>query len=446
MPVRIVVRNVLTEANPAEATYSFDKHLITLGRHEDCDIPLQDRSVSRDHARIYFENGEWKVEDVGSSRGTLLNERNLTAYEPKVLRPGDAVIISPYRIELQVDADPWDENTPPSLGGAEGEESVTSALRSDFLRWMDQNFGGEPPSLLVLDGHSAGREIRLEELGRDTLLGRGLDCSFAFEDESVSRHHARLRRGARGVEIIDLDSRNHVAVNGQIVKSAELRSGDEVRLGKVRLKFKDPVSSPDERAVSKPDRHAQTTANVEVDQVWPKTAEDSDSFVVAPLRPLEVPLDLTPARAGLAPEPNALAALPVTPAFDPSAPAALPSATRPPPPPTPQIAIPAPAVEKPSAPPTAGTATSPSTAADKGQAAPPKADSSRPAASSDAPRPKDSVDDASRPTPRPRKAAPREVDPEPLEPERSALLMPLLVAFFAMLMLAAMVMVALLFR
>lgn len=442
MPVRIVVRNVLTEANPAEATYSFDKHLITLGRHEGCDIPLQDRSVSRDHARIYFEKGEWKVEDVGSSRGTLLNERNLVAYEAKVLHPGDAVVISPYRIELFVEADPWNENTPPSLGGAEGEESVTSALRSDFLRWMDQNFGGEPPSLLVLDGHAAGREIRLEDLGRDTLLGRGLDCSFAFEDESVSRHHARLRRGVQGVEILDLDSRNHIAVNGQIVKSAVLRSGDEVRLGKVRLKFKDPVSSASEDA-AKPDRHAQTTANVEVDQVWPKTAEDSDSFVVAPLRPLEVPLDLTPARAGVGVS-EPVSAKPAA-AVEPSAPPAVPLATRPAPAPPAQAATPSPADEKPRA--AAVPSTPASTAATEGEPAPAKAAPAKSAAASQVSRSKGSDDESSRPTPRPRKAAAaREVEPELLEPERSALLMPLLVAFFAVLMLAAIVMLALLFR
>jgi CRP-like cAMP-binding protein len=43
----------------------------TVGRSEDNDIILSDPAISRNHARIIFENGNWAIEDLGSANGIL---------------------------------------------------------------------------------------------------------------------------------------------------------------------------------------------------------------------------------------------------------------------------------------------------------------------------------------------------------------------------------------
>ena len=43
----------------------------TLGRGENNDIILSDPAISRNHARIIFENGNWEIEDLGSANGII---------------------------------------------------------------------------------------------------------------------------------------------------------------------------------------------------------------------------------------------------------------------------------------------------------------------------------------------------------------------------------------
>lgn len=64
---------------------------ITLGRATDCTVPIKDRYLSRRHAEIVFQSGEWVVRDCGSVNGTLLNGAKLAL--PVPLRPGDRIAL-----------------------------------------------------------------------------------------------------------------------------------------------------------------------------------------------------------------------------------------------------------------------------------------------------------------------------------------------------------------
>lgn len=50
---------------------------VRIGREEDNEIVLVEKSVSRRHARFERVDGGWSIVDAGSSNGTLLNEREL---------------------------------------------------------------------------------------------------------------------------------------------------------------------------------------------------------------------------------------------------------------------------------------------------------------------------------------------------------------------------------
>ena len=45
----------------------------TVGRLPECDVTLDDPSVSRRHARIRFIGGAWSIEDLGSTNGVKVN-------------------------------------------------------------------------------------------------------------------------------------------------------------------------------------------------------------------------------------------------------------------------------------------------------------------------------------------------------------------------------------
>jgi len=61
----------------------------TIGRALACDFTLADLSVSRWHARLYTEDDQWLLSDLGSTNGTRLNGWRVTTGVP--VRPGDQV-------------------------------------------------------------------------------------------------------------------------------------------------------------------------------------------------------------------------------------------------------------------------------------------------------------------------------------------------------------------
>ncbi len=55
---------------------------IILGRDAECDIPLDDSKVSRDHAHIYVKNNTYYLKDSGSTNGTSLNHQKIETEMP----------------------------------------------------------------------------------------------------------------------------------------------------------------------------------------------------------------------------------------------------------------------------------------------------------------------------------------------------------------------------
>jgi pSer/pThr/pTyr-binding forkhead associated (FHA) protein len=82
-------------------------------------------------------------------------------------------------------------------------------------------------------------------LTRDTYtLGRHRNNDVVISDPKVSSFHARLDRSPDGFVVVDLKSRNGTYVNGQRIESAQLKTGDEIRLGTAQLAYKvDYISS-----------------------------------------------------------------------------------------------------------------------------------------------------------------------------------------------------------
>ncbi|MBI9047339.1 MAG: FHA domain-containing protein [Anaerolineaceae bacterium] len=59
--------------------YPLNKSIITIGRAPNNDIVIHDNSISRYHARLIFQNGQWVIEDLGSNNGVWINSVRIKA-------------------------------------------------------------------------------------------------------------------------------------------------------------------------------------------------------------------------------------------------------------------------------------------------------------------------------------------------------------------------------
>ena len=83
---------VLQKGGEPGVIWPLDRRTVTIGRSPDCEIVLDDRQVSRYHARIVWRRDHYEVEDLGSKNGTHLNGRDLA--EAETLHDGDEVQIA----------------------------------------------------------------------------------------------------------------------------------------------------------------------------------------------------------------------------------------------------------------------------------------------------------------------------------------------------------------
>lgn len=110
--------------------------------------------------------------------------------------------------------------------------------------------------LVCLNGPQAGQEVVLD---RDIItVGRSADAGVRLEDQYASRQHAEILRLDSGYQVRDLQSKNGVLVDGQLLApggAAWLADGIEVQFASTRYRFYDPaatVTAPSLMAVAEP--------------------------------------------------------------------------------------------------------------------------------------------------------------------------------------------------
>jgi len=99
-PKRGEPRQMVVTGGPLQGTViNLTEQPITIGRANDATLVLNDDYASSRHARIFPQNGQWIVEDLGSTNGTYLDRTKVTRPTPVPL--GVPIRIGKTVIELR---------------------------------------------------------------------------------------------------------------------------------------------------------------------------------------------------------------------------------------------------------------------------------------------------------------------------------------------------------
>lgn len=94
-PAGGVAEFVVKRGAKAGSRFMIDESLVTLGRHPESRIFLDDITVSRRHAEVCFVDGSYVVTDVGSLNGTYLNRERV---EEGRLTSGDELQVGKFKL------------------------------------------------------------------------------------------------------------------------------------------------------------------------------------------------------------------------------------------------------------------------------------------------------------------------------------------------------------
>ena len=102
------------------------EHII--GKRPSADIPLDNPYVSRQHAQVRLDQGDYRITDLASKNGTYVNGARL-ANEPHLLRNGDRIELGRDQVVLRFQA--WSTTlTLPALAGLDASRGVVVDLAS----------------------------------------------------------------------------------------------------------------------------------------------------------------------------------------------------------------------------------------------------------------------------------------------------------------------------
>lgn len=197
---------------------------LVLGRGRNCDIVVENDTVSTRHASLQFSSvtGRVAVQDLGSSNGTFVNGSGVQSAQ---ISSGDTVRFGKAEYRF---------SGPPPMSRPAG--GVPQAPANTTRGWMLSGFDPSGRALQLEMRPRQGDSTRTWIVGRDKARAQ-----LVIDDSSVSGAHAELTFTAgQGLSLRDLGSTNGTQVDGQNVgtRTVNLKeTGQEIAFGAAKLRL-----------------------------------------------------------------------------------------------------------------------------------------------------------------------------------------------------------------
>jgi pSer/pThr/pTyr-binding forkhead associated (FHA) protein len=203
------------------------------------DIVLDDGMVSKKHARILYENGQFFLHDENSTNGTYIGEAQLASGATVPVRSGDMLRIGMTYIRFALTPQntppppdptmpaPPRHTPPPPPGWKEGETRFDWEGREEFR----SSVGANAFRLVAQNGE-------IHPLASEMTVGRALTGDITLIGNGVATQHARLTIQGGNLYVEDLNTQGGTTVNGERIPAhfkVALYDGDTIAFGDVEL-------------------------------------------------------------------------------------------------------------------------------------------------------------------------------------------------------------------
>ncbi len=216
--------------------YDLNQEETTIGRKEENEIHVDNLAVSSRHARVLKIGSKVILEDLGSTNGTQVNDKDITKH---VLNHGDVITIGKHTLTFICTDAPAVQS--------QSEESdmdktmiISSAAREEM---MGKAGAAAPASEMVLGGIQylsgplMGKSMELK--ASLTSMGKGSNCKIKVKGLLVGKQAAVFTRRPTGYHLTHLEGMSKTKVNGESISDHPrvLKDGDIIELSDVKMQF-----------------------------------------------------------------------------------------------------------------------------------------------------------------------------------------------------------------
>ncbi len=208
---------------------SLDMDKILVGRGGSCDIRLPSPTVSFHHATVELVGAHYTITDAESKNGTLLNDRRLIEGKRYHLASSDVIAICGYRIVVNLSVPLRDPYSAEKTDVLEREMYLSSRERDEAHACLE-----------IVEGPGAGKILDLPPARPEATMGTAEDCDLKVEEKKAGALSLLIVLTPTGWKI-DEASLERAGRMVTCPARSRLHDGDDIVIGKTRIRFRDPV-------------------------------------------------------------------------------------------------------------------------------------------------------------------------------------------------------------
>jgi len=230
-----MIRLTLNFAGRPIGNYNFEQDEICIGREPGCDIQIDNIGVSRRHASIEIQDGQYIVRDLKSHNGVFVKGQRVEQHR---LSDVDEFFIGKYSIEFESLNVTVQEPEPDALQVLKGDDMQDMTFRLDkaeIAQLLGASALANMPKLSQIAPEGESWTVQLE--GHYFLIGKHPKSTVRLKGLFAPRFGAALIKSDKTFHLLTLSKSLGLKVNGAEIFEKQLEEGDVIEFGKRKFRY-----------------------------------------------------------------------------------------------------------------------------------------------------------------------------------------------------------------